>query len=80
MFENMKLSGFLAAGVLAVTLAAGAASAATVEGQVDISGNVILAGTSFTSTGTVNLETTGIVIGDCEPFDVSFRCFSPSCC
>ena len=62
MFDSMKLSGFLAAGVLAVGLGAGAASAATIEGQIDITGTVNLTNSVFTSTGNVDMSATGLVL------------------
>ena len=62
MFDRMRLSGFLAAGVLAVGLAAGAASAATIDGQIDIAGTYKVGTSTFTATGNVDLNSTGVVL------------------
>ena len=62
MFDRMKLSSFLAAGVLAVGLAASAASAATIEGQIDITGTYTTGTAVFMASGSVDLSSTGFVL------------------
>jgi hypothetical protein len=58
----MKFSGIFAAGVLAASLGVGAASAATITGQIDIGGTVNVPTSSFTAGGNVDLSDTGFVV------------------